>query len=47
MWQFSWKSEKKYLDLLFKPFLTNRGKNEDEEGKIGKRVWFLNSPYQN
>ena len=28
--QFYWKSEKKKFDPFFKTFLTNRGKNEDE-----------------
>ena len=36
MWQFSWKSETKIFDPFFKTFLTNWGKNEDEEEKNWK-----------
>ena len=30
------KSEKKFFDLFFKPFLTNRGKIKNENEKIGE-----------
>ena len=33
---FSWKSEKKNFNSLFKPFLINWRKNEDEYEKYGK-----------
>ena len=36
MWQFSWESYGKFFDLLLKTFLTNQGKNEDEEEKNWK-----------
>ena len=44
LWWFSWKSQKKNFDPLFKTFLTNRGKNENENEKIWKNefnFWIL------
>ena len=33
IWKFSCKSKKKIFDAFFKLFLTNRGKNENEDEK--------------
>ena len=44
MWQFSWKSEKKFFDPVFKTFLTYRGKNKDEDKKYWENkfnFWIL------
>ena len=39
---------KKSFHPFLRTFLTNRGKNEDEDEKISEKgVRFLNSPYQN
>ena len=42
--QLSWKSEKRFFDPSCKTFLTNWGKNEDEDEKIRKNdldFWIL------
>ena len=38
MWQFSWKSEKKIFDPFCKTFLTDGGKNKDEDKNIWKKT---------